>query len=123
MISSLTITASQIAKQNMLQRKFAVFIFAVDLSTAMEPHLLYVDDAIMAATQAIIARDEKEGRLRKSHVKVIFQKGAGVKELTFDGRPEAADPFMASLFLELSASNSPESLIALPTMHALSSLE
>jgi len=66
----------------------------------------------MDATQAVIARDAKEARLRKSHVKVIFQKGAGVKELNFDGRPEAADLFLASLFHELMPERSPESLIA-----------
>jgi len=38
-ISSLTITASEMAKRNLLQRKYAAYIFAVDLSAAMEPHL------------------------------------------------------------------------------------
>lgn len=89
----------------------------------MELHLFYVIDAIIEATLAVIARDKKEARLRKSHIKVIFQRGILVKELIFDGRPEAADPFMASLFHELVVERTPESLIALPTMKALSSLE
>ena len=70
MFEEITVSADPKAVAALKQRKVAMYMFVVDYSMTMQPHLSFVEEAIIQGTMAILKRDED--RFKKSFIQVIY---------------------------------------------------
>ena len=66
----ITVSAGPKAVAALQQRKVAMYLFVVDYSMTMQPHLSFVEEAIIQGTKAILKRDAD--RFQKSYIQVIY---------------------------------------------------